>query len=93
MVIVVEENYNIQFLGKIKISKRFLNMNEKVQENLDFEKLVELSKNALDQLNNQNLPLKESLKIYKQGLQYLNDAQKLLEEAKLEYEILNTNQE
>lgn len=68
-------------------------MNTENQENLDFEKLVELSKNALDQLNNQNLPLKESLKIYKQGLQYLNDAQKLLEEAKLEYEILNTNQE
>lgn len=68
-------------------------MNKNSQENLDFEKLVELSKKALDELNNQNLPLKESLKIYKQGLQYLNDAQKLLEEAKLEYEILNTNQE
>lgn len=68
-------------------------MNETPQETLDFEKLVELSKNALDQLNNQDLPLKESLKIYKQGLQYLNEAQRLLEEAKLEYEILNSNQE
>lgn len=68
-------------------------MNEEAKENLDFEKLVELSKNALDQLSDQNLPLKESLKIYKQGLKHLNDAQKLLEEAKLEYEILNTNQE
>lgn len=67
-------------------------MNENTQE-LDFEKLVELSKNALEQLNDQNLPLKESLKIYKQGLQHLNEAQKLLEEAKLEYEILNSNQE
>lgn len=68
-------------------------MNEGNQEKLDFEKLVELSKDSLEKLNNQNLPLKESLKIYKQGLQYLNDAQKLLEEAQLEYEILNTNQE
>lgn len=68
-------------------------MNKENQEKLDFEKLVELSKDSLERLNNQNLPLKESLKIYKQGLQYLNDAQKLLEEAKLEYEILNTNQE
>lgn len=67
-------------------------MNENTQE-LDFEKLVELSKNALEQLNDQNLPLKESLKIYKQGLQHLNEAQKLLEEAKLEYEILNSDQE
>ncbi|RDU69385.1 exodeoxyribonuclease VII small subunit [Helicobacter brantae] len=68
-------------------------MNEKKEEKKDFETLVELSKKALDHLNNQNLSLKESMQIYKQGLQYLNEAQKLLEEAKLEYEILNSNQE
>lgn len=68
-------------------------MQTQKEEKMDFEKLVELSKEALDSLNNQNLPLKESMKIYKQGLQYLNEAQKLLEEAKLEYEILNSNEE
>lgn len=68
-------------------------MQTQKEEKMDFEKLVELSKEALDNLNNQNLPLKESMKIYKQGLQYLNEAQKLLEEAKLEYEILNSNEE
>lgn len=68
-------------------------MQTQKEEKMDFEKLVELSKEALDNLNNQNLPLKESMKIYKQGLQYLNEAQKLLEEAKLEYEILNGSQD
>lgn len=68
-------------------------MQTQKEEKMDFEKLVELSKEALDNLNNQNLSLKESMKIYKQGLQYLNEAQKLLEEAKLEYEILNSNEE
>lgn len=68
-------------------------MQTQKEEKMDFEKLVELSKEALDNLNNQDLPLKESMKIYKQGLQYLNEAQKLLEEAKLEYEILNGSQD
>lgn len=58
----------------------------------NFEELIELSKKSLDELSNQNLPLKESLQIYKQGLAYLKEAQKLLEEAKLEYqEISNPN--
>ena len=68
-------------------------MNEQKEEKKDFETLVELSKKALDHLSEQNLSLKESMQIYKQGLDYLNQAQKLLEEAKLEYETLNTNQE
>ncbi|RDU69044.1 exodeoxyribonuclease VII small subunit [Helicobacter cholecystus] len=60
---------------------------------LNFEELVELSKKSLDELSHQNLSLKESLEIYKQGLAYLNEAQRLLEEAKLEYQEISNPQE
>lgn len=64
-----------------------------MQETPTFEELLELSKSSLDQLNNQNLPLKESLEVYKQGLAYLKEAQKLLEETELEYQELTSTQE
>lgn len=50
-----------------------------------FELLIEQSKEALNRLNSDNLSLKESLEIYKKGLESLNRAQDLLEKAKLEY--------
>lgn len=61
-----------------------------MQEQENFESLIERSKNALARLGEPNLTLKESLEIYKTGLNNLKKAQKLLEDAKLEYEILNT---
>lgn len=64
-----------------------------MQTSPNFEELIELSKKSLDQLSNQNLSLKESLKIYKQGLAHLKEAQKLLEEAKLEYQEISKPQE
>lgn len=60
-----------------------------MQEEENFETLIEQSKNALVRLGNPDLTLKESLEIYKKGLDSLNRAQKLLEDAKLEYETLN----
>lgn len=60
-----------------------------MQEEENFETLIEQSKNALVRLGNPDLTLKESLEIYKKGLENLNRAQKLLEDAKLEYEALN----
>lgn len=64
-------------------------MSQKQEKTQDFETLIELSKSALKELNNQSLTLKESLEIHKNGLQSLEQAQKLLEEAKLEYSTLN----
>ncbi|HIY44181.1 exodeoxyribonuclease VII small subunit [uncultured Helicobacter sp.] len=64
-----------------------------MQTTPNFEELIELSKRSLDSLSNQNLPLKESLEIYKQGLSYLKEAQRLLEEAKLEYQEISKPQE
>ena len=64
-----------------------------MQTTPNFEELIEHSKRSLDSLSNQNLPLKESLEIYKQGLSYLKEAQRLLEEAKLEYQEISKPQE
>lgn len=63
---------------------------QKIQEE-SFEVLIERSKNALTHLSKPDLTLKESLEIYKKGLKDLKKAQKLIEEAKLEYETLNAN--
>lgn len=50
-----------------------------------FEVLTEQAKEALNRLNQGDLSLKESLEIYKSGLESLQKAQDLLEKAKLEY--------
>lgn len=51
-----------------------------------FEEKIAKTKTILQQLNSQELSLKESLTLYKQGMQELKGAQDLLEKAKLEYE-------
>lgn len=50
-----------------------------------FEVLIEQAKEALNRLNQGDLSLKESLEVYKGGLESLQQAQDLLEKAKLEY--------
>lgn len=51
-----------------------------------FEDRIKQTKEILQKLNTQDLSLKESLELYKQGMQELKNAQDLLEKAKLEYE-------
>lgn len=51
-----------------------------------FEDKIKQTKEILQKLNTQDLSLKESLELYKQGMQELKNAQNLLEKAKLEYE-------
>lgn len=51
-----------------------------------FEDKIKQTKEILQKLNTQDLNLKESLELYKQGMQELKNAQDLLEKAKLEYE-------
>ncbi|MGI0407338.1 exodeoxyribonuclease VII small subunit [Helicobacter himalayensis] len=53
-----------------------------------FEELLESAREVLNQLNSQDISLKDSLGLYKQGVVMLLQAQKLLESAKLEYETL-----
>ncbi len=52
----------------------------------DFEKKVEKAKEVLEKLMGQEVTLKESVELYKLGMKELKEAQKMLEEAKLEIE-------
>ena len=54
----------------------------------DFETKVEHAKKVLDQLMDPEITLENSVKVYKEGMKTLNDAQKMLEDAKLEYETI-----
>jgi exodeoxyribonuclease VII small subunit len=57
------------------------------KENLvDFEKKLEDAKSVLEKLMDPELTLNESVKSYKEGMKTLQDAQKILEEATLEFE-------
>jgi exodeoxyribonuclease VII small subunit len=57
------------------------------KENLvDFEKKLENAKKVLENLMDPELTLDASVKSYKDGMKTLQDAQKILEEATLEFE-------
>jgi len=52
----------------------------------DFEKKIEEAKKVLEKLMNPEIPLNESVKLYKEGINALKEAQKMLESAKAEIE-------
>jgi len=54
----------------------------------EFEKKLDEAKKSLDLLMNPEITLENSVKSYKEGMQQLSDAQKMLEAAKLEYETI-----
>ena len=54
-----------------------------------FEKIIEESKDKLDKLMNSDIDLNSSIKLYKEGMNDLKEASKLLQDAKLEYETIN----
>jgi len=49
----------------------------------DFEKKLDNAKKILEELMNPEITLSDSVKAYEKGLKELQEAQKLLEEAKL----------
>ncbi|WP_104713290.1 exodeoxyribonuclease VII small subunit [Helicobacter cetorum] len=55
-----------------------------------FEEHIQALEQVLERLNNAELPLKEGIELYQQGMQELTLAQKLLEEAHKEYEKFQT---
>lgn len=63
------------------------------KNNLDFESRIEKAKEILVKLNTQNLSLKDSLKFYKMGILELEQAQKMLEFAKLQYQEIKLSSE
>ncbi len=57
---------------------------EKKEKALSFEQKIQKSKDILEKLMDSNISLSDSLKYYKDGTKELNEALKLLEEAKLQ---------
>ena len=61
-------------------------MSEEIKEeieNLSFEKKIEKAKVLLEKLSSPKITLSDSLSVYKDGIKQLDEAQKLLDEAKL----------
>ena len=55
----------------------------------DFEKKLKEAKELLDKLNDPEITLYDSMEYYKKGIKLLNEAAKMIEEAKLEFEKIN----
>lgn len=60
--------------------------------NKDFEKKIEKSKDILNKLMSSDITLSDSIKLYKSGIKELNEAQELLQEAKIEFQELSKEQ-
>lgn len=58
-------------------------MNEEKIEEQSFEQKIEKAKELLEKLSNPQITLSDSLEVYKTGMKELEEAQKLLDEAKL----------
>lgn len=55
-------------------------------ENLNFEEKIKKSKEILEKLMDPEITLENSVTFYKEGLKELQEAQKLLDEAKIAFE-------
>ncbi len=63
-------------------------MIEEVQQNeeqISFEQKIEEAKKLLEELTKPDITLSKSVEVYKKGMSELEQATKLLEEAKLEF--------
>lgn len=63
------------------------------KEQESFEIKLEKAKNILESLSNPELSLADGMKKYQEGINILKEASKMIEEAKLEYTKLQTNEE
>ena len=61
-------------------------------EQPDFESRVEAAKKIMEKLMDPQIPLEESVKLYKEGMALLNEAGEILEKAKLEVETIEKEQ-
>ena len=58
-------------------------------EQVNFEEKIIKAKELLEKLSNPQITLSDSIKVYKTGVKELEDAQKLLDEAKLIFSTAN----
>ncbi len=61
-------------------------MDKEQNNDIGFEDNIASAKNILEKLIDPEITLAQSVDIYKDGMKELDDAQKLLDEAKLQYE-------
>jgi exodeoxyribonuclease VII small subunit len=61
------------------------------EEKVNFEDKIKNAKEILEKLINPEITLSQSVETYKAGMKELEEAQKLLDSAKLEFEELNNN--
>lgn len=57
----------------------------------DFEHKLTQAKEKLNTLMNPDMPLEESVKAYKEGMNLIKEAQTMLDETKLEYQTIKEN--
>ncbi|MEA3290196.1 MAG: exodeoxyribonuclease VII small subunit [Campylobacterota bacterium] len=58
-------------------------------ENISFESKIEEANKYLDKLVDPEITLSQSVEVYKQGMKELEDAQKMLDEAKLQFKVIS----
>ena len=63
-----------------------------MEEKISFETKIKNAKEELDKLLERDITLSKSMEIYNQGLKELEDAQKLLDSAKLQFEELSNKE-
>ena len=56
---------------------------------MSFEEKVEDAKKMLEELVKPDITLSKSVEVYKKGIKTIQEARKMLDDAKLEYEELN----
>lgn len=64
--------------------------NEIEEKELSFEHKIDSAKVLLEKLSKQDITLSDSMDLYKEGISTIQEAQKLLDEAKLQFEELNS---
>ncbi|WP_419769951.1 MAG: exodeoxyribonuclease VII small subunit [Candidatus Marinarcus sp.] len=62
---------------------------ENETKNINFEEKIESAKKLLNQLIDPQITLSNSVEVYKNGIKELQEAQKMLDDAKLQFEELN----
>ncbi len=60
-----------------------------IKEELVFEEKINKAKELLEELSDPQITLSNSVKVYKEGLKQLEEAQKLLDDAKLIFTVQN----
>ena len=61
------------------------------KEHQSFEEKIIKAKELLEKLSNPQITLSDSIEVYKNGVKELEEAQKLLDEAKLIFSVENKN--